>query len=172
MADAPKVDSGGGFGFIEITVGIFILLALLSGGLKGDTSSNQATDANGNQIANTNTLTSTIDAKSSCAIALNSPVAFQFVGEKYMKVQGTLNTCVTNDTQTAFFLQVFDTNNVPVSDYIPVGIVENKGDQIIFNTTISFLNTPRTKKGTAVFTPNVQGVTTSQAVRVPVVFRK
>ncbi len=169
MADAPK-DGGGGLGFIEITVGLFILLALLSGGLKGGT--NPSTDANGNQVVNTNTLTSTLDTAGSCSIVLNTPIGFQFVGEKYMKVQGKLTNCTTNDTQTAFFLQVLDANGVPVSDYIPVGIVENNGIEIIFNTTISFLNTPRTKKGTAVFTPNVQGVSTSQALKVPVVFRK
>lgn len=168
MADAPKAE-GGGLGFIEITVGLFILLALLSGGLKGGT--NPSTDANGDQ-PNTNTLTSTLDTTSNCAIVLNTPIGFQFVGEKYMKVQGKLTNCITNDTQTAFFLQVLDANGVPVSDYIPVAIIENNGSEITFNTTISFNTISRTKKGTAVFTPNVQGVTTSQALKVPVVFRK
>ena len=167
MADAPKSDGGGGLGFIEITVGILILMALLSGALKNG-NSGSSTNTNDNP----NALTSTLGTDGSCAIVLDSPIGFQYVGQVSMKVRGKLTNCVTSDNQTAFFLQVFDANNVPVSESVGVPIIENKGTEMTFNTTFVFNTLPRTNKGSAVFTPNVPNISTSNALHVPVVFRK
>jgi hypothetical protein len=166
MADAPKSESGGGIGFIEVAIGIFILLAILSGGLKGgNPESTTSTGATGALILSLGT-------DGTCQIVLDSPIGFQFVGLVSMKVAGKLIHCNTSDNQTAFFLQVLDANGVPVSDYTAIPIVQNNDTVLTFNTNFAFTTPSRTKKGTAVFTPNVQNISTSQALRVPVVFRK
>ncbi|MEI6022657.1 MAG: hypothetical protein WCQ32_02335 [bacterium] len=164
MADAPKADSGGGWGFIEAAIAIFVVLALLSGALKSNPTTENTT--------NNQALNSALSSDGTCSLSLDTPIAYTFVGLSKIKVTGKLVNCTTADNQTAFFLQVIDSNKVPVTDTIAVPILASDGTAISFNMTIPFTMTPRTKTGTALFTPNVQNVSTTNAVRVPVTFRK
>ena len=164
MADVPKSD-GGGWGFIEAAIAIFVVLALLSGALKSN-------NTNSTDTANNTTLDSTLSSDGNCSLSLDTPIAYTFVGLSKIKVTGKLVNCTTADNQTAFFLQVIDSNKVPVTDSIAVPILSSDGTTISFNMTVPFTMTPRTKTGTALFTPNVQNVSTTNAVRVPVTFRK
>lgn len=177
MADAPKTDGGGGgMGFFQAAIAIFGILALLSVAKNTPNTNTDTANTDSQQQTTTTGLTTTFgDATNSatpCALVLDHPVAFEYTGATRVRIAGKLTNCNTADQNTAFYLQVIDGNGTPITEYTAIPIIENTGTELTFNMYVPFTTKPPTKRGTALFMPNVPAGTPAGTIRVPIVFKK
>lgn len=166
MADAPKTESGSGWGAFEIGIVVLIIVALLS---RGD---NRASETI--QPENTNPVVE--DNRYSLGIQITSPTTNTIVGSTFTLrgiVEGGYWNPNSSDGVIASY-QVIDAEGVPLSDFKTI-----KKDSAVYTPSYVFEDTvvltriPKTKTGTIVLlssTPDAENQTVS--VRIPIRFQK
>ncbi len=166
MADDKGAPSGGGgWGVLEIVLGIILIVGLLD-------------RLSGNKIA-TNEPTNNVpvvtqdDAANRCGLTLAEPKANANVS-RFVTIRGEVGGCNWKTTdRVALYAQLIDAKGKSVSSYLAIPPTGGSGESVVFFETITLTATAAAGTGYLILVPAVPSDTEqSVSVRIPLLFSK